>query len=122
MNKSYENTYVMDYNAVLKRFEGDEHITLKVIELFYNLTPSELKEYRSSIEERNLDKIKNHAHKIKSRLQFLGCLKAAQTFQSIEDKAENGLLDRSMVELSTKQLEQLISNAELILKTRATNE
>ncbi|WP_215404077.1 Hpt domain-containing protein [Vibrio gigantis] len=122
MNKPYEDKCVMDYNVILKRFEGDEHITLKVIELFYSLTPSELKEYRSSLKQKNLDKIKNHAHKIKSRLQFLGCREAAQTFELIEDAAESGVVEWSQVSLSMTQLEQLISDAELILKAQLTHE
>ncbi|MEL0610343.1 Hpt domain-containing protein [Vibrio echinoideorum] len=122
MNKPYDDKYVIDYNMILKRFEGDEYITLKVIELFYNLTPSELEEYRSSLKQKNLDKIKNHAHKIKSRLQFLGCREAVQTFESIEDAAESGIMEWSQASLSMMQLEQLISSAELILKGQLTNE
>lgn len=122
MNKPYEDKYVMDYNTILERFEGDDHITLKVIELFCDLTPSELEEYRSSIKQTDLDKIKIHAHKIKSRLQFLGCLEASQTFESIEDSADNGVLEWNQVSLSMIQLEQLIASAERILKRRLTNE
>ncbi|WP_167851823.1 Hpt domain-containing protein [Vibrio tasmaniensis] len=122
MKKPNEDTCVIDYNEVLKRFDDDEHLTLNIIELFFNLTPSEIEEYRSGIKQKNIDKIKNHAHKIKSRLQFLGCFKAAQTFESIEYAAEDGVINWSQISLSMEQLEQLISSAELILKLRLTNE
>jgi DNA-binding NarL/FixJ family response regulator len=90
---SVNDTSVIDLEYLKKLSKGDEIFEKNMIRSFSVQLPEELEKLRSSISQKNYEKIGSIAHNMKSTLSYMGLNQLTPLLQQIEQECEkqNGI-------------------------------
>ena len=84
----------------LEMFEADDpEFVRSIVEMFVNNTPGTIETIRKAFDAREMETVRQQAHKLKPHFSFFGAAHLQQTFQLIEDLSKDNGNDQKLNEL-----------------------
>ncbi len=116
----------MDYKSfngplLKEQFEGDEEILVEMIKNFQNSCPNLLKSLRSSVEEKDADKLSLSAHTFKGVFSNFFAEEAVKLAYELEMCGRKGQLENSQSLLERLERELALLLDEILLLKKSLN-
>ncbi|MCH9779538.1 MAG: Hpt domain-containing protein [Planctomycetes bacterium] len=114
---------MINRNQVLRMTMGDVEFLKEMIELFLSYIPQQMQDIKQAIEEDDSQKLSDTAHACKGLIGNYTKLDPYHLLLMLEDDAESGQLDESLIKYHSleKEISQLVVELKMLMSQECNN-
>ena len=109
---------ILDLSYLIEITDGNPEVMTEMIQLVVDETPQQISSIKKNVGEKNWEKVRAEAHKVKPIFLYVGLSGLNEKMQKIEDKAAEKKLDADVLKVLIDEIEETFNEIVPQLKKR----
>ena len=109
---------ILDLSYLIEITDGNPEVMTEMIQLVVDETPQQISSIKKNVGEKNWEKVRAEAHKVKPIFLYVGLSELNEKMQKIEDKAAEKKLDADLLQVLIDEIEETFNEIVPQLKKR----